>query len=93
MDLAAVDDWIARMVFTGRGNAPYWVGRFLELHGRKEAAIRYYKRGVAAVDAAPYLRVLAADALRRAGHDPTEVVAAAEAGMRAAAEKPAVKGP
>jgi len=93
VDLAAVDDWIARMAFPGRGNAPYWVGRFLELHGRKEDAVRYYKRGVAAVDAAPYLRVLAADALRRAGLDPAEVVAEAEAGMRAAAEKPAVKGP
>ena len=70
IDLAAVDGLIAQMPARSRGNAYYWVGRFLELHGRKDDALTYYKLGVAATDSAAYLRVLAAEALRRNGVDP-----------------------
>jgi len=83
IDLTAVDAWIAGMPVAPRGNAYYWVGRLLELHGRKDDALRYYRQGLAAPGAAAYFRVLAADALRRNGVEPSA----------ADAEKPAPGGP
>jgi tetratricopeptide (TPR) repeat protein len=67
IDLKAWDEMLAKQEAIGKINLPYFMGRILELKGRKEDAKPYYKRS-ADTDLQQSRRLnvaLAADALRR----------------------------
>ena len=67
LDLAVADEMIRKSSGGLPGDFYYYLGRFLELHGRRPEAIEYYRRGATAPVGYPEVRTLAAHALRKAG--------------------------
>jgi len=67
VDLQRWDDQLKREESVGRSNLPYFMGRFLELRGRKEEAKNYYQKSADTeiLQSRRLPVVLAADALRR----------------------------
>jgi tetratricopeptide (TPR) repeat protein len=66
LDLAAVDDVIARMAQEGRPSAYFTVGRFLQNHGTTEEWRRYFQQVQKAPETYAWYGAIVADALRRA---------------------------
>jgi hypothetical protein len=64
LDRAAVDAVLEAAAEPRRQDLAYFVGRFLELRGRTDDAIAYLTRCTSSAQTRPWIRVLAASALR-----------------------------